>query len=299
LSGTGRNVVSLASRRGLTSRSGHWDCRTRVELVSAAYDPDYEGIGSSPVVGDLGGTGIRVPATATVDQRHRYLFRLCGKEIPAGKMMIVRGLRQLVTLRADYTITGEVPGQPLGTFVFEREVTSPGWHFNDGNVSFHLKYTTQVQSVRSVFDPLQLPGTSPSTFGVDTAFLYTPNPLGPFLGPYNPPGAGIPPGRDVDWLGTLRDVRYPWDNTDWSLSVPCYGPGVVTLWASVFQTNPTTRIAPPQQVPPAPWTDPISDAYRPEDLFLIQHPTCKYGRVGGALLLDLYPDVFEGEKDVR
>lgn len=262
--------------------------------MSTSSDSDFDGIGSSPVLGDISETGIRVPAAFTVDQRHRYLFRLCGAEIPAGKMLIVRGLRQLVTLRAEYNITGEaVPAPPLGTFAFEREVTSPLWHFVDGNVSFHLKYTTQIQSVRSTFDPLQLPGTSPNMFGVDTSFMYTPNPLGPFLGPYNPPGAGIPPGRDVDFLGTLRDLRYPWDNTDWSLSVPCYGPGVVTLWASVHQTNPATRIAPPQQVPPAPWTDPIADAYRPEDLFLIQHPTCKYGRVGGALLLDLYPDVFE------
>jgi len=256
--------------------------------VSASVDSDYQGIGASPVPGDYSTTGVRVPAAPTIDQNHRYLIRLCGAEIPGGAGLVVRGIRQAVTLRAEYARLSE-QGLPAGTFVFEKEVTSPWWHFMDGNVSFHLKWTQQVQSRRSVYDPRQLPGASPSTWGVDSALIYTPNPLGLFVGPYVPPGAGVPPGRDVDWLGTLRELRYPWDNTDWDLSVPVIGPGVVTLWASVYQTNTATRIPPPQLTPPAPFTDPLQCALRPEDQFLIQHPTCKYGRVAGALLLELFP----------
>lgn len=293
---TGRNVVSLASRRGLTAGSPHWGCRTLVELVSASVDSDLQGIGATPYPGDFSSTGVRVPAAATIDQSHRYLIRLCGAEVPAGKAMIVRGIRQAVTIREDYVKLSEV-GIPVGTFVFEREVVSPWWRFMDGNVSFHLKWMQEVQSVRNVFDPLQLPGTSPSMFGVDSALLYTPNPLGPFIGPYVPPGAGIPPGRDVDFLGTIRELRYPWSNTDWDLNVPVVGPGVVVLWASVYQTNPTTRIAMPQLTPPAPFTDPVTCGLRPEDQFLLQHPQAIYGRVAGALLLDLFPCCQDMEKE--
>lgn len=283
-----RKVVSLASRRGLTAGSPLWACPTRVELVSAAVDTDVIGIGSTPFLGDFSQTGIRVPASPTTDQSHRYLFRLCGAEVPSGAGLVIRGVRQLVTVRAEYPIeNGDVAA---GTFPFEREVTSPLWHFTDGDVSFHLRWQRQVQGLRYAPDLLQVAGTSPSSFGVDTALLYDASTgLGPFGGPYVPLGAGIPPGLAADFLGTIRDVRYPWSNTDWSLSVPVQGPGVLVLYASVYQTNPATRIKPPQLVPPAPFTEPVLCGMRPEDQFLIQHPTCNYGRVAGALLLDLFP----------
>lgn len=286
-------VHPITARRGLREQSPHWGCRTLVELVSASVDTDLQGVGATPYVGDYSATGVRVPAAPTVDQSHRYLIRLCGAEIPGGAGLVVRGIRQAVTLRAEYPRTSE-QGLITGTFVFEREITSPWWHFVDGNVSFHLKWTQQVQSRRSVYDPAQLPGTSPSTWGVDSALLYVPPPviIGP-PPPYTPPGAGIPPGRDVDWLGTLRELRYPWSNTDWSLSVPVMGPGVVVFYASVYQTNPSTRVPPPQLTPPAPFTDPLQCALRPEDQFLIQHPSCRYGRVAGALLVELFPDCGE------
>lgn len=287
------NIIKLSSRRGLSAK--HWQCQTRVELVSASVDDDLEGVGASPVPGDFSSTGVTVPTAPTVDQQHRYLIRLCGAEIPGGAGLIVRGLRQAVLLRADYPLEDE-QGNYAGTFSFFKEQTSEWWRFIDGNVSFHLKWTQQVQSKRHIVDPLQRAGLSPSTFGVDSAVLYVPtgaDPLGP---PYTPPGAGIPPGRDVDFLGTLRELRYPWGNTDWSLHVPVIGPGKVTLYASVYQTDPDTRLKPPQLVPPAPFTDPVLCGMRPEDQFLMQHPTCRYARVAGALLLDLYPCCQDMEK---
>jgi hypothetical protein len=284
----GRKIVRLDSRRGLTARSEHWACPTRVELVSVGVDDDLQGIGATPIPGDFSSTGLRVPTAPTVDQSHRYLFRLCGAEIPAGSGLVIRGVRQAVTIRAEYAQTNEVQ-VVTGIFPFEKEVTSPWWRFVDGNVSFFFRWTQQVQSVRHVFDPLQLPGTSPTTFGVDSALLYTPNALGPFVGPYVPPGAGIPPGRAVDFLSVTRELRYPWGNTDWSLSVPLTGPGVLVMYASVYQTDPATRIPPPQLTPPAPFTDPVLCGMRPEDQFLMQHPTARYGRVAGAMLLDLFP----------
>lgn len=294
--GSSNNIVSLQLKRGLKASSSLWACRRRVELVSVAVDDDLQGVGATPVVGDFSSTGVRVPNTPTVDQSHRYLIRLCGAEVPSGAGLVIRGVRQAVTLRAEYAQTDQQEN-PIGTFVFEKEVESPWWHFIDGNVSFHFKWAQQVQSVRHIFDPLQLPGTSPSTFGIDSALLYTPNALGPFVGPYVPPGAGIPPGRDVDFLSVLREIRYPWRNTDWTLSVPLEGPGVLVMYASVRQTNPDTRLAPPQLTAPAPFNDPLQCALRPEDQFLIQHPTCRYGRVAGAMVVDLFPCCADMERE--
>lgn len=282
-------------RHGLSASNKLWSCPSRVELVSAAVDTDLQGIGGSPYLGDFSSTGLRVPTAPTVDQQHRYLFRLCGAEIPTGAGLYVVGMRQAVTLRAEFQRTNE-QGLITGVFPFEREVVSPWWRFTDGNVSFHLKWSQQVQSNRTILSA-GVPGTSPSTFGVDSALLYNPGPGGIFPVVYDPPGAGIPPGRDVDWLGTIRELRYPWGSTSWDISVPCYGPGVVTLYASVFQTNPSTRIPPPQLTPPAPFTDPVVCGMRVEDQFLVQFPLCNYGRVAGALLLDLFPCCGEMENE--
>jgi len=268
----------------LTQHDERWnDCPYVVELVSAAWDPDFLGIGSSPYEGDVGYTGIRVPAQPTVDQAHRYLYRLVGIEIPGGRMIVVRGVRQYVSLRTP----GIAP--PAGVQVpLEFDVESPFWHFIDGNVSWHLRWEANLQTRLNVFDRNQLPGTSPSLAGLDSALLYVP-PLFPpvHFGPdYVPPGAGIPPGKNVFQLGTWHDLRYPWTNTDWDMSLPIHGPGRLVFYASVHQTNSATR--PAIAVPPA-----GIGVLRPEDQFVSAFESAEtpvfYGRVAGALSVELFP----------
>lgn len=237
------------------------------EIVSASYDEDMLMIGSSPWLGDVGGTGVAVPSGATTSISNRYLFRLCGVQIPDRSSLHVVGIRQLVTLRA-------LIESGSASYPAEREVTSPLWRFADGNVSFHLRWHQALQDARKYgVAPL---GTDPNMRGLDTSLLFDPS--GPF---YTAPGNGVPPGRDVWGLGTWRDMRFPWKSTSWDMRIPVRGPGVLVLYASVRQTDPTTRpvLPPPDDL----------DAIRPEDRFLLEYPTAVYGRIAGALAVELIP----------
>lgn len=290
------NVRELGRHDGrptnfISEHDHRWSCRTVIELVSAAIDIDLLGVGSTPYLGDVAYTGIRVPTTPTADQSHRYLFRLCGVQIPGGKSIVVRGLRQLITLRA----ATESPADSGLFYPLEIEQVSPFWHFVDGDVSWHVKHHTNIFGQQQS-DALQLPGTSPGLRGLDTSLLYTP----PII-PYVPPSAGIPPGSDVDGsLGTIREIRFEWDETDWTLSTTVSGPGLVVFYASVHQTNPATRTQVPNTV-----TD--VGALRPEDRFLLatRDPRVPvdqpgeiaiYGRVAGAMTVELFPNRIGGHE---
>lgn len=253
----------------LTEKDPRWSCHNIVEIVSAGADDDFLGIGSTPWVGDYAGTALTVPAAPSPTQQDRYLFRLAAIEIPGGASVVVHGLRMAVELVAD------MPREAGGTVPLYRDQVSPFWHFTDGNVSWHLRHHSSV--FRRRVDPVQPVGASPSLKGTQPARLYQ---LG---GPNFSPGV---PGVDVEGLGTMRDLRYPWGNTDWSLAVPVGGPGIVALYCSVRQTNPDTR-------PPTPFITP-NTSLRPEDVFILetrQQTTeiARYGRVAGALLVEMFP----------
>jgi len=255
-------------------------CPRRVELVSAASDPAKAGIGSSPWLGDQSNTGVTVLqiAGAGLTPTNRQLFRLLSIDIPDGSLINIVGIRTLVVIGQEQAVEG------AGTFVWEREVVSPLWSFVDANVSFHLRHEPNQFSAWEVADAAQVGGTSPMMSGEDSALLYVP----PFA-VYAAPGSGIPPGADVPYLGTWRDQRYPWTNTDWDIHVPVIGPGRVTMYASVRQTDPSTRQAMPALTPPAPFTNPVVDGMRPEDQFLLQFTSATYRRVAGAMLVEILP----------
>lgn len=254
-----------------------------IEVVSQSADEDLTGVGWSPFVGDIGAPGIRVPEAATASletgpqpQSLRYLFRLCGVEIPSGYGVVLRGIRQAITLRSCAVVADGDEEFANTIRVFEFEQKSPFWSFPDGNVSWHVRWVRGLNSPRA-FDPAQRPGTSPSLQGqgMDSVLLYNQS----VAAGYIPPGGGIPPGNSVAHLGTLRDLRYPWENTDWTLSVPVMGPGQLMFFASVLQTDPTTRGATPF----------VSDSIRPEDQFVRDFPNAIYGRVSGALAIEMFP----------
>lgn len=257
----------------LTENDPRWGCHNIIEIVSAGADDDFLAVGSSPYLGDYAGTALTVPAAPSLAPEDRYLFRLAAIQIPSGASIVLRGLRMAVELVAPW------PAEGGGTYPVYIEQESPFWHFSDANVSWHVRHHSNI--FRYVSDPAQLPGTSPTMKGLSPARLYQ---LG---GPFVSPGAGIPPGVDVEGLGTMRDLRYPWNNTDWSLGVPVGGPGIVALYCSVKQTNPNTR-------PQTPVIRPPNDALRREDRFIIQTrqsnaETARYGRVAGAMLVEMFP----------
>lgn len=256
----------------ISEKDPRWACHNRIEITSAGADDDFLGIGSTPWVGDFAGTALTVPAAPSLTLQDRYLFRLAAIQIPSGASIIVHGLRMAVELVAD------MPREAGGTVPLYRDQVSPFWHFTDGNVSWHLRHHSSIFA--TLVDPAQPVGASPSLKGTQPARLYS------LAGPNFAPGAGVPPGVDVEGLGTMRDLRYPWTNTDWSLAVPVGGPGIVALYCSVRQTNPETRPLVPNVTP--------NTSLRPEDVFILetrQQTTeiARYGRVAGAMLVETFP----------
>lgn len=253
-------------------------CENLIELVSQSRDPDYASYGSSAFMGDLSGPGVIVPPFGTTSQTNRFLFRLCGIQIPGGFGVIVRGLRQAATLR---TIL-DVDDEPLP---LELEVTSPFWHFRDGNVSWHLMWQGDSQSPhRTTFDTgtgIQQAGTTPQfrDFSGGSALVY--QAYDSVARTYTAPAMGRPPGGAVAHLGNIHDIRYPWGNTDWSQHLPVMGPGALVLYASVFQPGNTARVDVPGCID--------TSALRPEDRFVAAYPDAIYGRVAGAMTVELFP----------
>lgn len=256
----------MRSLSSIQASDPSWAVGEVVELASASFDENVLMVGSSPWLGDIGNTGVAVPSGATTSLTNRYLFRLCGVEVPDRHSLHVVGIRQLTVLQA-------IMASGSASFPAQLEVTSPLWAFTDGNVSFHLRFHQNLQDARK-YDTAQAPGTDPGMRGLDTALLY--DPAGAF---YTAPGSGIPPGKDVAGLGTWRDLRFPWSSTSWDMRLPVYGPGALVLYASVRQTDPNTR---PVMPPP----DDLG-AIRPEDRFVLEYPTAVYGRIAGALAVEL------------
>jgi hypothetical protein len=276
------------ARDFLFASDSRWGSRDLIELASQSFDPDRQAIGGSAYPGDMAALGIVVPAAPTTALNNRYMMRHCGVQVPAGKSIIIHAIRQLVTIRQVEVIdtlieiegagSGQLPGSvilPLSRPA-ELEVTSPGWSFTDGNVSWHLKFLGDRET--AFVDPTgQTLGTSPDLYGVDSALCYT-GAAGPV--PYTAPNGGIPPGRPVPGWDTWRDMRYPWQSDNFNTHIRINGPGVIVLWSSVRQTDPTTR----------PVLDVVDlGCLRPEDRFLATFRSARYGRVAGAMIVETLP----------
>ena len=81
-------------------------------------------------------------------------------------------------------------------------------------------------------------------------------------------------GETLDLFGGLNTTDF--------LNFEIQGPGDLCLWASVYQTDPTKRINPPNQGSNPTWL-------APEDQFLCAYPnSSRYFRIAGELLVDMY-----------
>jgi hypothetical protein len=193
--------------------------------------------------------------------------------VSAGQIAIIRGLRTYIGITGSLLVAEDEIAVP-----FEIPVTTPNWKFSDGNYSFHVRRLGPA-FYDSRFSATQVPGTSPQVSGSDSALLFT-----QLAAPYIPPGGGIPPGDAVDFLGTWRDMRYPWTAANWDqLRVPVPGPCTLVLYCSIQQTDPATRAA-PSDCPPV-----SLPCIAPEDCFVRGFTNVRYGHVGGAMLIELAP----------
>ena len=266
-----------------------------VEVSTAAFDPDKAGVGSSGFLGDPTSSALFIPRTPTNDTTTpplgRYFFRLAALLVPSGATAKIRGLRQYVSIAQEFSVT---VGQDSWTSVLELPVTSPLWAFPDGNVSWHLRKISGPIDTRPPRVPTPT-GTSSSLYAQDSALLVDDTFVGGIVNPtaYQPAGSGNPPGDGIWSLGTIRDMRYPWNQqgilhgSDFVVEGPC----LVALFASVRQTDPATR----PYIPNA--SLPVGAAFNalgPEDQFIYAFgdppgQNTRYRHIAGSIMADIGP----------
>lgn len=264
--------------------------KTRFEVVTSGFDESLQTVFGDPY-GGTSNVGLRVPTLATPSGAesyvNRYLFNLASFSVGEGARGRILGWRQLVTLGYRYSSgTGAAP------YTVELPVASPIWRFPDGNISWHLQRLGPPSEAG-----IALPSPGPNDqrslkykWCETPALLYQAVTL-PALNPqyvdltaYTPPNSGRPWGTPLQngQQGTFYDLRANWrDDQAWfSLDIPFEGPDIVALFASVKQTNPSTRptLALPGTV--------YQNGLGPEDLFLQNYPNAIYWRVAGSLIVE-------------
>lgn len=261
------------------------DGRKIFEVSTTGFDENLQLVGSDPF-GGSSWTGLRVPTLPTPDTNHRYLMMLASFSLGERAKARIVGYRQLVKIGLKQA---GAPG--AASYIEELLVEDPTWHFQDGDVSFHLQQ----------LGPPNNQGFAPPDKGPfdvrnfkfrwceTPAVLYqTATLIDPFyvnLTAYKPPNLGRPWGRPLrnGQQGTFVDLRTQWQTHGaWhSLNVPLDGPDTIALFASVRQTNPSTR--PTLTLPGTVF----QRGFAREELFLQNFPTAIYWRVAGSLIVEL------------
>lgn len=151
---------------------------------------------------------------------------------------------RLVGMRQRVLIGGVISADGSDASNIYMPQTTPEWHFSDANISWHLRRVPLEDIYNyNVFNDSELMFRTADT----ASLLYENAPLQ--TGGYAPPNGGQPPGDVViPEFGNFHDLRFPWvnDNAWKSLDIEIQGPCAINLYASIQQTNPSTRpVLPP------------------------------------------------------
>lgn len=253
---------------------------TQFEVSTVGLDTSLQGIGSDPN-GSPYYVGLRVPAVLPAFNipKNRYQFLLASASFAAGEVARLVGIRQLLTIGVDVNNPGNIE---IGScqYPVELEVTSPVWHFVDGNVFWSVVRVPPQQPVPNSLNAEGLTfkfGTTPSLMYATTAAQAE---------GYTPPNGGMPPGTPViPELAGFHDLRYPWyapyDRRQ--LDIEIEGPCTIQMFASIQQTDPVhrCRLILPGQLPGG------LDVIPVEDRFLLNFTSAVYWRVAGALVFEV------------
>lgn len=261
--------------------------RRRFEVSTVGADEANQGLTTDPFLPATNPTslGLRVPPVlpgVAQGYQPRYLF-LLARRVLSGRPTRLLGIRQGLAL-------GQLAGVPE-----EFLVTSPFWHFIDGNVSWHLVIEPNEEFVET------RPTTDAASFAFGDAtapaMLYAKGTT------YDPasvnPQSGAPyyydiglktyvaPQRQGMWspiagFGNMKDIRFPWNEATNALAIDeeISGNNKISLYASVLQTNPATRTAP--SLPSPTWPSGLSR----ESAFLANFPNAIYWRIFGSMLFE-------------
>lgn len=280
--------------------------RTRIEVVTTGIDEQLQTIAGDPFLRSQS-LGLRIPtldtATAAAGDTPpwspgldgslvgRYLFLLASFSIEHGAEAWLQGWRQFLTIGESIAI-----GESGAHRVVEMPVTTPNWRFWDGNVSWHLMDMGDPNAQNIPVPPTPAPQLNNFMFrnATSPALLwesYTIPPGDPFyvdLTAYQPPNGGQPYGLPLldGGYSTLYDIRTPWVTpyARQSLNMPLGGGRTIGLFASVRQTDPSTRLVLPAPVPPAVF---IPSGLPPEEAFLQNFPNAIYWRIGASLIIEV------------
>jgi hypothetical protein len=252
--------------------------RGRIEIVTVGLNPNRQLVGSDPQGGpyDLGlfiGTN-GGPQTPT----QRQLFVLCAKYFNAGQ----RG--RLVAFRQYLTMLDSIPlgiGSAAYNFPLERPVVTPTWSYVDGNV---------LWGIRQLPPGATMLANAQNGEGMSFEVSQTPAQLFETIvgNVVTPPNGGAFPGNVLTpELGRFFELRC----TDWSepsvCDIPFEGPCNIVFMASVQQTHPQTRPAPPPTSGGGALQFLTTQGTTPEDAFLQNYPGSIYGRIAGALIFEM------------
>lgn len=260
----------------------------RDEIVTNGPNSEVGFIGSDPYDTNAY-TGLIVPPTpSSAIGNARYLFVLARQSFGTGEQSSDRLGVRLVGIRQYAELIARLPartaplasgtGSPSGsTVTFRKEIVSPLWHPQDGNISWHVMILGK--GIRDTRNPANTDGIIYQD-SLSPALLYQ------TLGPYTPPNGGRPWGTPLGAsLGNIHELRYPWRATlsEMTLDIPIPVPCDVVLFASVRQNDPTTN---PVLADAVTTTQQFS-ALSPEDQFVVAYPTlAQYGAIAGSLVFD-------------
>lgn len=284
--------------------------RTRViEIAASGIDEAMQGIGADPF-GGSSWVGLRVPTLATPDFRHRYLMLLATFSLGARVRGRLLGMRQGVTIGQQVNVPVR---EVLAPYVVETEVTSPYWHFSDANISWHIHELGPPGNGSFPPSKPSLLGTVAAVpnvkldrpnfvhnFSQKSALLYggvngsnnLTNSFYTSLTTYVPPNAGRPWGSPVAGLGPFYDLRTQsrtqgaWREFGRD-GIEIYGNKTFAMFASVAQTNPSTRTKIQTTVP-----NNFVNMDIPEEIFIdptagAAFPNAIYWRVYGSLIVEV------------
>lgn len=260
---------------------------TRFEITSSARDPNLQLVPADPY-GSLTQLGIPIPSTvpsgAAYPWQNRYTFLLGITGFVQGETARLVGLRQRLLI-GQYNDGGE--GAGAFKYPVFLPVTTPEWHFIDATVSWHVRrlavepsYTANANNAAELmYRTAQM-----------AALLYEQAPsAGGYLAPY---GGQIPGDPFVSDLGNFHDLRFPWtSDRAWdSLDVEVRGPCLIAFFASVAQTNPSTRVANP--------VTPTIGVDIPEECFVSIYSNSVYQKIAGSMIFEI-PNEFPENEQLR
>ena len=260
--------------------------------------------------GNPQGAGLRIPPILpgdTTANRPRYLFCLATRKILNDCKLI--GIRQGVTI-GNLIVT--TPFEEPSTFYpLEFFVTTPTWRFMDGNISWHLVY--EGNDFPETHHPILTDTNNWAQNVSDSpAMLYrtfantnvNPNTGAP-LDYVNTLTAYTPPQLQLTWepvaadLKCWYDLRFPYQSDHaWEAfgeeGINLKRGRRISLYASILQTNPATRVLGVHSIGGAgpPVTIEAPNGLPPEEAFLSLTGSVAgfagaiYWRVLGALIFD-------------